>query len=211
MIKNIIFDLGGVIITLDPGQAVRRFEQLGVSDAAQRLDSYTQQGIFGNLEEGLISAETFMAELGKLVGRQVTWDECCHAWQGYAGEVPRRNLEELERLHSEGYRLILLSNTNPFMMDWVCSDRFDGMGHGIEHYIDKMYLSFKMKLMKPNPEIFHQVLLNEGVAPSETLFVDDGARNVAVASQMGIWTLCPENGDDWTGKLEQMLSEFKGK
>ena len=49
-IKNIIFDLGGVILTLDPMQAVRRFEEIGVKDAVKRLDSYTQHGIFGDLE-----------------------------------------------------------------------------------------------------------------------------------------------------------------
>ena len=42
MIKNIIFDLGGVILTLDQPQAVRRFETLGLKDAEQRLDPYTQ-------------------------------------------------------------------------------------------------------------------------------------------------------------------------
>lgn len=58
-----LFDLGGVIITLDQSQAIRRFEELGVPDAAQRLDPYQQSGIFGQLEEGMISAEDFRREL----------------------------------------------------------------------------------------------------------------------------------------------------
>ena len=59
MINTLIFDLGGVVITLDQQQSVRRFEALGLKDAAERLDAYTQQGIFGDLEGGLISAEVF--------------------------------------------------------------------------------------------------------------------------------------------------------
>ena len=62
MIRNIIFDLGGVIITLDPQEAIRRFRELGLHDAVKQLDSYTQTGIFGDLERGNISDETFRSE-----------------------------------------------------------------------------------------------------------------------------------------------------
>ena len=79
MYKNIIFDLGGVIITLDQNEAIRRFEQLGLSDAVKQLDPYTQQGIFGDLEAGRIDAETFRQELSRMVGREITFEECCHA------------------------------------------------------------------------------------------------------------------------------------
>ena len=75
-IKTIIFDFGGVIITLDQPQAIRRFQEIGLKDADQRLDAYTQGGIFGDLERGTIDAETFRVELSKLVGREVSYDEC---------------------------------------------------------------------------------------------------------------------------------------
>lgn len=208
MIKNIIFDLGGVILTLDQSQAVERFEALGLKDAAQRLDPYTQHGIFGDLEAGAINAETFRSELSKLVGREVTFQECCHAWQGYAKELPQRNLDALRRLRAEGYRLVLLSNTNPFMMEWVDSPRFDGQGHGIRDYMDACYLSFQMKVMKPDESFFRRVLMAEQVSPSECLFVDDGPRNVASASQVGLRTFCPENGADWTQTIYDYLKEY---
>ena len=67
MIKNIVFDLGGVIMTIDQSEAVRRFKALGLEDAEARLDPYTQSGIFGELEEGKITAEDFRRELGALV------------------------------------------------------------------------------------------------------------------------------------------------
>ncbi|MBQ9668607.1 MAG: HAD family phosphatase [Prevotella sp.] len=205
MIKTIIFDLGGVVITLDPQQAVRRFEALGVKDAASRLDSYTQQGIFGDLEGGRISAETFRIELSKLVGRDVSYQECCHAWQGYAKEVPERNLEALLRLRREGYRVLLLSNTNPYMMEWCNSDRFDGHGHPVGYYFDALYLSYQMRLMKPDETIFREVLIKEQTSPADCLFIDDGARNVAAASQVGMHTFCPENGADWTKEIYNYL------
>ena len=131
MIRNIIFDLGGVVLTLDQSQSVRRFEALGLKDAEQRLNAYTQEGIFGDLEGGKIDAETFRQEFGKLTGREATHEECAFAWQGYAKELPQRNLDALIRLREEGYRLILLSNTNPYMMEWVNSTEFDGRGHSV--------------------------------------------------------------------------------
>lgn len=207
MIKNIVFDLGGVIITLSQDEAIRRFEALGLQDARQRLNAYTQSGIFGDLEAGKIDAETFRVELSKLVGHEVTYEECRHAWLGYCKELPQRNLDCLKRLRQEGYRVILLSNTNPFMMSWALSPDFDGQGHSLEDYMDALYLSYKCKVMKPSPELFRQVLLGEQILPEETLFVDDGPRNVAAASQLGIHTYCPENGADWT---KELLEKVKG-
>lgn len=206
MIKNLIFDLGGVVITLDHPEGVRRFKALGVTDAERQLDAYTQGGIFGELEEGLITAETFREELSRLVRHEVSYDECRHAWLGYAREVPQRNLDALERLRSEGYRLILLSNTNPYMMSWVRSADFDGHGHGIDYYFDAVYCSYELKVMKPSSEFFHRVFLAEHISPAETLFIDDGIRNVATASEMGIRTFCPENGADWTNKIYDYIN-----
>lgn len=205
MIKTIIFDLGGVIITLAPQQAVERFKALGLADAESRLDSYTQQGIFGDLEHGLITAEDFRTQLSILVGHEVTKEQCAYAWQGYAKEVPMRNLVTLTRLRQQGYRVLLLSNTNPYMMEWVESDRFDGHGHPLSAYFDKCYLSYQLKLMKPSELIFREVLRQEKTFASECLFVDDGPRNVATASQLGMRTFCPENGADWTEEIYDYL------
>lgn len=192
-------------MTLDQPQAVRRFEELGVKNAAQLLDPYTQTGIFGDLEIGKIGTDTFRRELSKIAGRELTYQDCCYAWQGYVGEVPERNLVALDKLRREGYRLILLSNTNPFMMEFVLSGRFDGKGRSLAQYVDTMYLSYQMKVMKPDETFFRRVLMSEKIIPSETLFVDDGPRNVAAASQIGIRTFCPENGSDWTNAIYDYL------
>ena len=128
MIKTIAFDLGGVIITIDQSQAVSRFKEIGAVDVEKWLNPYTQTGIFGDLEHGLISAEDFRVELGKLIGHEVSIEQCAYAWQGYAKDVPVRNLEALKRLRQQGYRVVLLSNTNPYMMMWAMSPAFDGQG-----------------------------------------------------------------------------------
>ena len=204
-IKTIIFDLGGVVITLDPDQAVRRFAELGLTDADRHLNSYTQSGIFGELEQGLITTEQFRQELSRMIGHEVTTEQCNYAWQGYAKEVPQRNLETLMRLRRAGYRVLLLSNTNPCMMEWVESDRFDGQGHPVSYFVDACYLSYLLKLMKPSEDIFSYVLEKEHLEPAETLFVDDGERNVATARRLGMHTFMPVNGEDWTKEIFEIL------
>ena len=199
--------MGGVLITISHDEAVRRFKALGLHDAAERLDPYTQGGIFGDLEEGKITDEEFRAELSRLVGRELTYEECRHAWLGYCHEVPQRNLDTLVRLRQQGYRLVLLSNTNPFMMSHVLSPEFDGHGHSLADYLDKLYMSYQMKVMKPNEMFFRRVLMEEQTPPSECLFIDDGPRNVAVASQIGIRTFCPKNGEDWTKEIFERIKE----
>lgn len=205
VIKNIVFDLGGVIMTLDPAEALRRFKALGLSDAERYLDAYTQSGIFGNLEEGKITAEDFRSKLSSLTGHELTFGECKHAWLGYRKDVPQRNLDLLKELRAKGYRLILLSNTNPFMMDWALSCEFDGKGSSLNDYFDALYLSYRLGIMKPAPDFFRQVLDNENILPEETLFVDDGPRNVEAAGKLGFITMCPDNGSDWTGELRSLL------
>ena len=69
-IRNIAFDLGGVVLALSYEQAVRRFEEVGLHDARQQLDAFEQRGIFGDLEAGRITIEDFRRELSKMVGRQ---------------------------------------------------------------------------------------------------------------------------------------------
>ena len=205
MIKNLIFDLGGVVFTLDHDEAVRRFRQLGLANAEEVHNPYTQGGIFGELESGKIGEEEFIAEFRKLTGREVGYDDCRHAWLGYCKEVPQRNLDALKELRQKGYRVVLLSNNNPFLMSWCESSDFDGHGNSISYYFDALYKSYEVKYMKPNERFFRHVLMTEKMLPEETLFIDDGPRNCASASQLGINTLCPVNGEDWTTLLKEKL------
>ena len=202
---NIAFDLGGVVIALSYENAIRRFEEIGLTDARQHLDAFHQHGIFGDLESGRISAEVFRAELSKIIGRQLTMDEGFYAWHGYVESVPQRNLDMLLRLRQQGYKVCLLSNTNPFMMQWACSPAFDGGHHPIGYYFDRLYLSYECKVMKPSPEIFRMMLEGQQATADETLFIDDSPNNCAAAEALGIHTLCLHNNEDWIPALKSYL------
>ena len=205
MIRNIVFDLGGVIMTICQDEAIKRFKSIGLKNVEDYLNPYTQTDIFGDIEEGKISAEQFRAKLSELIGKEVTYEECKFAWLGYRQDVPLRNLDILRKLKVQGYKLILLSNTNPFMMSWGLSGEFDGNGNSLESYFDSLYLSYKLGVMKPNKKIFQYIIDNEKIQPGESLFIDDGERNINAARLLGFKTLCPINGEDWTKELIELL------
>lgn len=209
MIKNIVFDFGGVIADIDREQAVQAFIRLGVKDADRILDKYHQTGIFQELEEGTLTEEAYRNELGKLCGRTLSWEEVQQAWLGFFTGIDVRKLHYLETLRREGYKLYVLSNTNPYVMGWACSERFSSEGKPLTAYFKKLYLSYQIGCTKPDRRIFEFMLTDSKMQPEETLFVDDGASNIAAGRELGMYTFQPENGSDWRDELAKLLIRLK--
>ena len=202
---HVVFDLGGVVFRLDKMIAIQRFKEIGVERVEEFLDDYAQKGIFGDLEAGKLTAEQYRDELSRIVGKPLTMEQLEYAWTGYAAELYQRNFDALLRLRQEGFPVALLSNTNPFMMRWARSNEFDGQGNGLDHYFDRLYLSYEMRMMKPSLEIFKAMIDGEGTDPSNILFIDDSARNCEAAAALGIQTLNPDNSGDWRGDVFSIL------
>ena len=205
MIKNLVFDFGGVLTTIDTSQAIARFRQLGLQDPEQYLNAYKQTGIFFQLENGDIDASAFICELGRLCGRSISYDEALHAWMGFIVRVETELMEYLQTLRGD-YRLCVLSNTNPFLQGWARSSAFTDCGKSLDDYFDELYLSYLMGCSKPAGTIYRKMLAQGNMKPEETLFVDDGARNIEAAAALGIKTLKAVNGQDWRSDLEAVLA-----
>ena len=183
-ITHIALDMGGVVLHIDHEQAVSRFEEIGVANARDYLNPYHQQGLFGQLEGGQVTAEEFVTELSRLIGKPLTHEQCLYAWLGYLDGIPQRNLDKINALRESGYRVCLLSNTNPFFFEWADSARFDGNGHSLREYFDSVYVSFECRLLKPSREIYEHVLRSEGIRPENLLFIDDSERNTEAAAAL---------------------------
>jgi putative hydrolase of the HAD superfamily len=195
-IKNIVFDLGGVILTLDRDRSVKRYREIGLDSAEELLDPYHQKGIFLALEEGRVTKEEFYAELRKISGKNLSAKDIDDALHQFIVDVPAYKLEMLEHLRKK-YSLYLLSNTNPILMDWALSPDFPANGKILSDYFDKMYLSCQTGFTKPDRRIFDCMIADTGLIPSETLFIDDGPANIATAAGLGMKTFCPKNGADF--------------
>ena len=206
MIKDIVFDFGGVLTTIDTERALDRFRALGVKDPAQYINSYCQKGPFFEVENGDIDAETFCDRLGTICGREITLEEARDAWLGFLVEIHEEWLEYLQTLRSN-YRLSVLSNTNPFIQSWALTDNFTSCGKSLADYFDNLFFSYRMHCSKPGEEIYRKMLRLGGMNACETLFVDDGAKNIETAARVGIKTLKVENGTDWRYALEELLKK----
>ena len=207
MIKNIVFDFGGVIFDLDYDGAVAAFKRMGLTDADKRLDRYHQRGVFELLESGKIKVETFVEELSKMCNRTLTYDELQTAWLGYVGgKVDEQKLAYIDALRPRGYRTFLLSNTNPFVQAWAESPAFSASGRPLGSYLEKCYTSFEIAIMKPDAAIFQYMLNDAGLNPAETIFLDDSSANIAAAAALGIQTLLVEKNEDWRDALNKRLA-----
>lgn len=204
MIKNLIFDFGGVIVDINRDNAVKHFESLGLTNAEELLDKYHQRDIFLEVEDGRIDADEFCRKLGEYCHREISFKEAKAAWLAFfVGEYQYR-LDYLEELHKK-YNIYILSNTNPFVMSWARSYDFTPSGKSLDYYVDKVYASYQVKWVKPNREIFAHLINDAKIKPSESVFVDDGSANVEMGKELGFHVLQPINGEDWREKLNRLL------
>ncbi|UII20466.1 HAD family hydrolase [Fulvivirga ligni] len=186
-IKNIIFDLGGVIINLRPDYTVVEFAKLAGISEDEILDKYLNDEPFKLYEKGLTTDEEFHAYLKEITGHDDV-KNLEKAWNAMLLDIPQERLELLKRLRKD-YRLFLLSNTNEIHLRCFTEIASSQNKCSIEDYFDHAYYSHHMNKRKPDAEIYEQVLEEQGLVAEETLFIDDNADNIAGAGNLGIQTL----------------------
>lgn len=196
MIKNIIFDLGGVIIDIHREAAAQALQHLGITEAARLLGEYEQKGVFLLLEEGRISAAEMYDALLPLCNPDTTCTDIKTAFEKFLTGIPVERLRTVDRLREKGYRTYVCSNTNPvFYCDWIAKE-FRKDGKSINDYFDGIVASFEELMCKPNPDIFRHLLDRYGLKPEETVFLDDSEANCASAASLGIHAVTiTEEGD----------------
>ena len=188
-IKNIIFDLGGVIINLDIHKTIFEFNKLAEIPFESIYTQINQNTVFDLFDKGLISESDFFEELKKIINTHKTNQELITAWNAMLLDFPLERLSLLETLKSK-YRLFLLSNTNETHIKAFESDLFKTSGsENLEPYFEKVYYSCRMGMRKPDQIIFDHVLNENKLIPEETLFIDDTQQHVDGALKSGIYGL----------------------
>ncbi len=200
MVKNLLIDLGGVIMGINRHNCVKAFKELGFENVDEYLTDYAQKGPFEALEEGKIGPDEFRDELRRLIPVSVTDDQIDDAFQQFLTGIPLSRLHELRQLREMGLGLYLLSNTNPIMWNGVISSEFRKEGHDAGYYFDGIMTSFSAGVQKPDPAIFVKAAEAFGLKAPETLFVDDSQANLDSAASLGFRTLLVPPGKEF-GKL----------
>jgi len=188
-IKNIVFDLGGVIIDLDFAGALNAFSNLSglpVEEVKNRTKGFM---LFTEYEKGQISSDGFRDQIRQILQIQSTDDQIDQAWNALLGGIPKERVELLQFLKPK-FNTFALSNTNEIHVREFSSIVSQSMG-SVDSFMElfhEVYFSHEMKMRKPDAEIYETVLNGQDLLASETLFIDDNRQNIESAANLGIHT-----------------------
>ncbi len=195
--KNIIFDLGNVLVKLNPEGCIGAFKAIGMGELVDSNPQSEGMKLMSKLGVGMITTEEFCEAARKLTGTDVTNEEIIDAANKMLVEIPDYKKERLLQLKKAGYRLFLLSNTIDVHWDYCVEHLFPYLNHGVEDYFEYCFLSQRMHLAKPNACIYEEVIRQANIHPDETLFIDDLKENCEAAEKLGIHTFQNVKFDDW--------------
>lgn len=211
MIKNIIFDIGGVLLDLDYD---RTFDQLtevmGIKMETQNIPAHIFKVILG-YEKGEINTESFLWHLQKESSTLTPQpDKLIKAWNAMlVGWNPKR-FEFLEDL-KKNYALYILSNTNDLHLEWFRRDL--KRNHDIEdfdtRFFEQTFYSHLLRMRKPELRIFEKVIEEAEFRADETLFVDDNVENVERARVAGFYAAYHDPNEEIIDKLDEYLAQIK--
>ncbi len=189
---NIIFDLGGVILDIDPERTRKSFLKI---ITPEQVDKAFTSKILYDFETGNITAQQLRSQLEVLL--QTNFDETKfnRAWNAMLLDYKPKRIERIQWL-KRSHKLFLLSNTNELHYSCFSDKLINEYGVSFNNLFSKVYLSHKMGLVKPNLEIYRQVLIEQNLIPEKTLFIEDTKENALAAKKLGIEILIiPRNGN----------------
>ena len=197
-IKNIIFDLGGVLIDWNPA-----YVYLEVFDGDQKkmqwfFDEICTMDWNENQDAGY-PLQQATEDRVKMFPQYEEWIRMYYGrWEEMLGNAIEGTVDVLLKLIADpNYRVIALTNWSAETFP-VALARFDFL-----HLFEGIVVSGTEKMRKPFPEIYHLALDRYGFKASETVFIDDNHRNIAASSALGIQSILFKNPDD----LERDLKE----
>jgi len=192
----IIFDLGGVIINLDYQATVREFKRLGLKNFEAVFSKAQQAELADRFERGEINPDHFFEEISRIGCLTNSRKELENAWNAMLLDIPIERLELIEEIRKK-IPVFLLSNTN--LTHTLAYNRILENTTGktsLNPWFNKIYLSYEVGKRKPEARIFQQVIDDNGLNPSSTLFIDDSPQHIVGARQVGLQTHHLEDGQD---------------
>ena len=202
MIRNIVFDLGAVLIDIDFDLAKKAFEKIGISNFDQHYTQVSASGLFDALEKGNCSPQEFYQAIQQIGNPSTHKIEIQQAWNSILLDFRKESMEYVATLKSS-YRLFLLSNTNAIHMEEINRRSATQLGvNNLDDFFEKAYYSFAVGMRKPQEEIFEYVIKDAAILPQETIFIDDAQPNIHTAIKMGFQTHLLLKGE----KVEQVLA-----
>lgn len=187
-ITTIIFDLGGVVLNLDPDRSARAFAKLSNKPVREIYKLFQTGTLLPTFEKGVITAEQFRHRIQNRLAPTAADGEIDAAWNAMLLDLPIRRLELLSGLRDR-FKTLVLSNTNEIHI--AAFDRIVGEtvpNARIQDFFDRVYYSHELGMRKPDAEIFEFIIQANDLIPEQTLFIDDMAENITTAEKIGLQT-----------------------
>ena len=211
MLKNYIFDLGGVLLDIRMKNAYERFVALGLPPAELEPGGFVYK-LMEDYQPGYVTSAEFCEQVAskcvsssntRCAAPPTTPRDIEEAWNSICLGIADRKLQALRHLRkTESVASVsLLSNTNELHWEYCCKNWFNANGNKLDNFFGKIFLSQELHLQKPNPEIFNTAIRELGASPAETIFLDDSAVNTAAAATCGLQTLTVTPDVDWIKAL----------
>ena len=186
MIKNIIFDIGNVLLEFKPLDYLKRtFNDDNIEKLLYKEIFQSEEWL--HLDRGTLTQEQAIKVISKRNPDYETHiNKCMDNWIDILTPI-EGTIKIMNKLKENGYKLYLLSNFHSLAYEAICSkyDFFSQFNGGI--------ISYKENLLKPEAEIFIKLLDTYNLNAQECLFIDDTLLNVQAANRLGIKTLHFEN------------------
>ncbi len=188
MIKNILFDFGGVLYNIDFAKTITAFEQRGFSSFENMFSQHKANAFFQNLETGKITPDEFYKTIQAVAPKATTTEQIQNAWNALLLGYRTESLRFLITL-KQHYNLFLLSNTNQIHYDYFTHQLQQKTPYNsLDSFFTKAYYSHKIGLRKPDTAVFEYVTNDAGILANETLFIDDTHSNFPNAEKLGMKT-----------------------
>jgi putative hydrolase of the HAD superfamily len=190
MIKNIIFDLGDVLINLNRLNTQTRLKELGLETFPEEMNDMNIK-----YELGLVSTKAFI-NFYKSIFKDRSKAELIEMWNGILLDFPEYRLDFLENIDKQ-YRLFLFSNSNELHLNYIKEKTDHDFFKRFTNCFERSYYSFQINRRKPDTEAFQFILDENKLRPEETLFIDDTKENTDSAKKLGmqVWNLNPGKED----------------
>ncbi len=201
-IKNIIFDLGGVLLNLDIGQTLQAYKNMGLTNIEDYFRIGHAASFFKKYETGDIGDEEFIESIFRMEGNTGSRKDILAAWNAMLLDFPEERVVWLQGL-KDRYRLFLFSNTNALHLVHFQDAFFNRYGFPMDDLFEKAYYSHLAGVRKPDAASYQLVLNENNLVAEETVFIDDALNNVEAANKLGIKGMHLKEGE----KLWEVISQ----
>jgi len=186
-IKNILFDLGNVLLDTDLKLTIEEFKKLGIADISKNLINRDNENFYYNFEKGFVSSDDFISKINIDNNLNLTHQQFNYAWNKMLLSIKNEKIEFLKILKNK-YKIYLLSNSNQIHIDFI-----ENQDYWHDDLFDKKFYSHQMGLRKPELEIYKQVLIKAKIEAENTLFIDDLEININAAKELNFNTILYKN------------------